>query len=85
MTYPSNEVDGGQLQSIVSRIEKLEDEKSEISETIRDVYAESKSSGFDPKILRKIVSLRKKAAQARREEAELLRVYASALQMDLFA
>jgi uncharacterized protein (UPF0335 family) len=86
MTYPSNDgVDGGHLKAFIERIEKLEDEKSEVAETIRDVYSEAKGTGFCPKIIRKIVSARKKAEQARREEAELLRVYASAIgQLDLF-
>jgi len=87
MTYPSNEeVDGGHLKAFIQRIEKLEDDKRLVGEDIKDVYAEAKSTGFEPKIIRKIVGLRKKAEQARREEAELLKVYASAIgQKDLFA
>lgn len=80
MTYPSNEgIDATHLKSFLERIEKLEEDKRIISEDVRDVYAEAKSTGFEPKIIRKIVALRKKAEQARREEAELLKVYASAL------
>lgn len=85
MTYPSNDIDGGHLRSFIERVEKLEDERSEVAETIRDVYAEMKAAGFEPRVVRRIVSLRKKAEQARREEAELLKVYASAIgQLDLF-
>lgn len=86
MTYPSNEpVDGGHLKTFIQRIETLEDQKAMVGEDIKDVYAEAKSTGFEPKIIRKIVALRKKAEQARREEAELLKVYASAIgQLDLF-
>lgn len=88
MSYPSNDddgVDGGHLKAFIERIEKLEDEKSGIAEDIKDVYAEAKGTGFEPKIIKKIVSLRKKAEQARREEAELLKLYADAIgQADLF-
>lgn len=87
MTYPSNsEVDGGHLKAFIERIEKMEDERSAIGEDIKDIYREAKGTGFEPRIIKRIVSLRKKAEQARREEAELLKVYAAAIgQMDLFA
>jgi uncharacterized protein (UPF0335 family) len=49
-----------QLQSIVDRIEKLEIEKADIADLIKDVYVEAKANGFDVKILRKVVALRKK-------------------------
>lgn len=88
MTYPDNEpeVDGSHLKQFIERIEKLEDEKSVIGADIRDIYTEAKSTGFDAKIIKKIVAARKKAAQARKEEAALLKVYAAAIgeQMDLF-
>ncbi len=70
-----------QLQSIIERIEKLEDEKSIIAEDIKEVYAEAKGNGFDVKILRKIVVLRKQDADKRREEQALLATYMSALGM----
>lgn len=70
-----------QLQSIIERIEKLEDEKSIIAEDIKEVYAEAKGNGFDVKILRKIVALRKQDADKRREEQALLATYMAALGM----
>lgn len=70
-----------QLQSIVERIEKLEDEKSAIADLIKDVYVEAKSNGFDVKILRKVIALRKKDASERKTEEELLAVYMGALGM----
>jgi uncharacterized protein (UPF0335 family) len=70
-----------QLKSFVERVEKLEEEKKAISDDIRDVYAESKSMGFDPKILRKVVALRKKDVAERQEEEALLDLYMHALGM----
>lgn len=70
-----------QLQSIVERIEKLEAEKADIADLIKDIYVEAKANGFDAKILRKVVSLRKKNADERKTEEELLAVYMNALGM----
>jgi uncharacterized protein (UPF0335 family) len=70
-----------QLQSIVERIEKLEVEKADIADLIKDVYVEAKSNGFDVKILRKVIALRKKDASERKTEEELIAVYMSALGM----
>jgi len=70
-----------QLQSIVERIEKLEAEKADIADLIKDVYVEAKANGFDAKILRKVVSLRKKDASERQTEEALLATYMSALGM----
>jgi uncharacterized protein (UPF0335 family) len=69
------------LQSIVERIEKLEAEKADIADLIKDVYVEAKANGFDAKILRKVVALRKKNADERKTEEELLAVYMNALGM----
>jgi uncharacterized protein (UPF0335 family) len=70
-----------QLQSIVSRIERLEADKAEVASDIRDVYAEAKSSGLDPKIIREIVRLRKKT-EAEQAEFEAVRdTYMAALGM----
>ena len=69
------------LKSIVERIEKLEVEKAEIAELVKDVYAEAKSNGFDVKILRKIIAQRKKSDDERRMEQELIDTYMSALGM----
>jgi len=74
-------VDGGHLRAFIERIEKLEEEKLAIADDIRDVYAEAKGTGFDPKIIRKIVSLRKQDKSKREEESEILDIYLSALGM----
>lgn len=69
----------GQLQSYVERIEKLEYDKSEIQGWIKDVYAEAKSTGFDVKVLRKVVALRKKSRSEIAEEQALIDTYLAAL------
>lgn len=71
----------GQLRSIVERIERLEEEKKTIAGDIKEVYAEAKGNGFDTKILRKVVSLRKKEATEREEEQSMLDLYMAALGM----
>jgi len=76
-------VSGNRLKSFVERVERLEEEKKALSEDIRDVYAEAKATGFEPKIMRKIVALRKANLEKRREEQELLDLYASALGMEV--
>jgi uncharacterized protein (UPF0335 family) len=74
-------VSADQLQSIIERIEQLEEEKKEISEQIKEVYAEAKGNGFDTKIIRKIVSIRKKSPDERSEEEAILDMYMQALGM----
>jgi uncharacterized protein (UPF0335 family) len=72
-------LDGGHLKSFIERIERLEEEKKAISDDIKDVYAEAKGNGYDVKIMRKIVSLRRQDENKRREEEEILDLYLSAL------
>ncbi len=72
-------VTGEQLRSFIERIEKLEQEKTELMQTIREVYSEAKGSGYDTKIMRQIVRLRKMEDQARREQEELLDLYKNAV------
>lgn len=72
----------GQLKSIIERIERLEEEKRTITDDIKEVYGEAKANGFDAKILRKIVSLRRQDANERREQDELLETYLRALGME---
>jgi len=69
----------GQLKSLVERIERLEEEKATIAGDIKEVYAEAKANGFDTKILRKVISLRKKEAAEREEEESMLALYMAAL------
>ena len=71
----------GQIRSLVERIERLEEEKKTIAGDIKEVYAEAKANGFDTKILRKVVSLRKKEAAERDEEQSMLDLYMQALGM----
>lgn len=68
-----------QLKSIIERIERLEQEKSEIAEQIKEVFAEAKGNGFDVKVLRKVVRLRKQDRAKRQEEEAILDLYLSAL------
>lgn len=70
-----------QLQAIVERIEKLEDDRSILAEDIKDIYVEAKSSGYDPKIIKKLVALRKKDPSKLAEEEALLDTYKAALGM----
>ena len=68
-----------QLRNFVDRIERLEQEKAGIADDIKDCYAEAKSLGYEVKILRKVIALRKKKPNERREESELLEIYLQAL------
>ena len=73
---------GERLKQFIERIERLEEEKKGIQDDIKDIYAEAKGIGFDPKIIRRIVSLRKKDKEERQEEEELLELYKAALGME---
>jgi uncharacterized protein (UPF0335 family) len=68
-----------QLRLFIERIERLEEEKSGIADDIRDVYSESKANGYDTKIMRQIVRLRKMETHARQEADALLEAYRDAL------
>lgn len=74
-------VSGGRLKAFIERVERLEEEKRGLAEDIRDVYSEAKATGFEPKIMRKLVRLRKMNAEKRREEQELLDLYSSAIDL----
>ena len=74
-----NQAAQGQLKSIIERIERLEIEKGEIAEQIKEVFAEAKGNGFDVKILRKVIRLRKQDKAKRQEEEALLDRYLSAI------
>lgn len=67
-----------QLRSIIERIERLEGEKADIAADIKDVYGEAKSQGFDTKILRTVIRLRKLAANERMEIDEITALYRAA-------
>jgi uncharacterized protein (UPF0335 family) len=70
-----------QIKALVERIEKLEEEKDAISSDIKEVFSEAKSNGYDVKILKKVLALRKQEASKRAEEQALLSVYMDALGM----
>ena len=77
----SDPVDGGHLRAFVERIERLEEEKKALADDIKDVYAEAKGNGFDAKVIRKVVSIRKQDRDKLREEEEILDLYLAALGM----
>ena len=70
---------GKRLKAFIERIERLEEEKSEIVEDLKDIYTESKAVGFDVKTIRKIVKLRRMDTEKRAEEDQLLALYKSAI------
>ena len=72
-------VDG--LRSLIERIERLEEEKKAIAGDIRDIFAEAKSAGFDVKVMREILKLRKMDAADRDEKELLLETYRKALEI----
>ena len=69
------------LKQAIDRIERLEEEKKALAGDIKDIYAQAKSQGFDPKIIRKIVSLRKVERSEREEAEQLLELYMAAIGM----
>ena len=74
-------VAAGQLRSFIERIERLEEEKKALSDDIRDVFAEAKGNGFDTKVMRQVIRLRKKEPAERQEEEAVLDLYMHALGM----
>lgn len=78
----SNSIAAGELKAYIERIERLEEEKAALAGDLRDVYSEAKANGFDTKIMRKIVSLRKKDHAERKEEEALMEIYLEALGME---
>jgi len=71
------------LRLLIERIERLEEDKKDVADDIKDVYTEAKAVGYDPKIMRQIIRLRKMNPDDRREQQALLDVYAHALGLDL--
>lgn len=78
----TDNISAEQLRQYIERVERLEEEKKGISDDIKDVYGEAKAMGFDAKIMRQIVRLRKKTRDARMEEEALLETYKAALGID---
>ena len=76
------DVAGEQLRLLIERIERLEEEKKGLGDDIRDVYLEGKGTGFDPKMMRQIIRLRKMKPHDRREMEAILQTYLAALGME---
>ena len=76
---PATKFAKDQLKAIIERIERLEEEKKTIADDIRDVYAEAKAVGYDAKIMRQVVRLRKMPPDDRREMETVLDLYKAAL------
>lgn len=72
-------MNAGQLKSLVERVEKLEEERGALSGDIREVYSEAKSAGYDTRIMRQVVRLRKMDKADRAEQDELLALYLDAV------
>ncbi|MBW3097854.1 DUF2312 domain-containing protein [Pseudohoeflea coraliihabitans] len=70
-----------QLRSYVERIERLEEEKKSIADDIKDVYGEAKAMGYDTKVLRKVIAIRKQDQNDRMEQEAILDTYLHALGM----
>ena len=72
-------LDNGHLASFVERLERLTEEKKAVADDFKDVMAEAKSSGLDPKIVRKVLAIRKQDREKRLEEEALLEIYLAVL------
>ena len=80
-TISPDSVAQDQLRAFIERIERLEEEKKAISDDIREIYAEAKGNGFDTKVLRQVVKIRKQDRAERLEQEALLDLYLAALGM----
>jgi uncharacterized protein (UPF0335 family) len=78
---PDVGIAGAQLKSFIERIERLEEEKQALGEDIKEVYAEAKGTGFEPKIMRQILKIRKMDKDEHDEQESLLDIYKRALGM----
>jgi uncharacterized protein (UPF0335 family) len=74
-------VSGAQIRAYIERVERMNDEKQAIADDIKEIYAEAKGNGFDTKVLRKIVAIRKQDFNERMEQEALLDIYMHALGM----
>jgi uncharacterized protein (UPF0335 family) len=70
-----------QLRAFVERIERMEEEKKAIAEDIKEIYAEAKGNGFDTKVLRQVIKIRKQDRSERLEQEAILELYMAALGM----
>ena len=79
MSGPAD-IPGDQLRTIVERIERLDEEIKELNEGKREIFAEAKGNGYDIKVLREVIRVRKKDAQERDEQETLLDLYMQAIE-----
>jgi uncharacterized protein (UPF0335 family) len=70
------------LKQFIERIERLEEEKKALGDDVKDVYAEAKAVGFDPKVMRQVIKIRKMEKDDRQEQEALLETYLHALGME---
>ena len=77
----SDNISRDQLKAFIERIERMEKEKKTIADGIKDIYSEAAGTGFDTKIMKKVIALRKKDASERQEEDMILDTYLNALGM----
>ena len=84
-TISSDSVAQDQIRAFIERIERLEEEKASIAGDIKEVYAEAKGNGFDTKVLRKLIAIRKADLGHYKETQAVLELYAEALGMDIFS
>jgi uncharacterized protein (UPF0335 family) len=80
-TVSSDSVAQDQIRAFIERIERMEEEKKAIADDIKEIYAEAKGNGFDTKVLRKVVAIRKQDHAERLEQEALLELYMTALGM----
>ena len=81
MVKTSTGLAGDQLKSLIARIERLEEEKAALAADIREVYAEAKANGFDTKVMRQVIKLRKMDTGERHELEALVDTYLEAIGM----
>lgn len=79
--FSTAQIAADKLRTIIERIERLEEEKKDIAEQIKEVFSEAKGNGFDTMTLRKVIALRKKDPSERSEEEAILDLYLDALGM----
>ena len=82
-TKTVNGIDGSHLKSYIEKVERLEEDKKAIADDIREVYAEAKAYGFDVKIMREVIKLRKFDSAELFEQESMLEIYKTALGMDV--
>lgn len=75
----SSGISGQQLKAFIEKIERLEQDKAEIAEVVRETFAEAKSEGFDVKVMRQLIKIRRMKKEEVEEQEELLDLYRNAL------